>query len=168
LDNKDAHLKVRFPFSPWGTYNILATDYTTYTVIYECDNYLFDTLKMENIWVLTREPLNHASENDAPKIKVVTDVVKKAFADNNIDYDIENAHKSAQVDDCSYAAYPDELVGKNSDECKAAYADMGACDADADCTWCKASAVPSMCLATADAGGLPYPSFDCTGLHEFQ
>ena len=44
VNNKNAHLKVRFSvFQPWGSYNILATDYETYSVVYECDNFLFDT-----------------------------------------------------------------------------------------------------------------------------
>ena len=66
--------------------------------------------------------------------------------------------------DCAGVPH-EEPLGKDSDECKATYSDKGSCDADADCTWCDCAAVPSMCLATEDAGGLPYPSFDCTGFH---
>ena len=74
------------------------------------------------------------------------------------------------VEDAKDLPYPSfdcakKMAGKDSQECKDAYGDMSSCDADTDCTWCKAAAVPSMCLATEDAGGLPYPSFDCTGFH---
>ena len=65
LKNKDAHLKVRFSkFQPWGSYNILYTDYETFSVVYECDNYLFDTQRIEFLWVLTRSPLNHEDLRD--------------------------------------------------------------------------------------------------------
>lgn len=37
-----------------GDYNVLATDYTTYTSVYSCVNVL--GYRMEQAWVLAREP----------------------------------------------------------------------------------------------------------------
>ena len=52
-------------FQPWGSYNILTTDYESYSVVYECDNYLFDTQRIEYLWILTRQPFNHSDDGDA-------------------------------------------------------------------------------------------------------
>lgn len=51
--DEPAACHVRFSsFQPWGSYNVLSTDYTTYTVVYSCANfYLFH---FEYAWVLTR------------------------------------------------------------------------------------------------------------------
>ena len=85
LNNKDAHLKVRFTWlQPWGTYNVLATDYETYSVVYECDNFLFDTFNLENLWVLTRQPLDHSNPEDHVEIERISKEVKKALAGNGI------------------------------------------------------------------------------------
>jgi len=40
-------------FTPKGNYNVLATDYTTFTIVYSCTSFLF--FKLEYAWILSRE-----------------------------------------------------------------------------------------------------------------
>lgn len=42
-----------FAYAPPGDYRVLATDYSTYALVYSCDTYLI--AKTEYIWVLTRD-----------------------------------------------------------------------------------------------------------------
>ena len=42
-----------FPYAPAGDYEVLATDYETFAVVYSCSS--FYLAKSEYIWVLTRE-----------------------------------------------------------------------------------------------------------------
>ena len=93
--HKDAHLQVRFSkFQPWGSYNVLSTDYETYTVIYECDNFLLDTQKIEHLWILTRKPLDHDDEADAAEIARVTKIAKDQMAEKvpYFDFDAKMHH----------------------------------------------------------------------------
>jgi lipocalin len=62
-DIKDARLKVRMAEqAPWGTYNVLATDYESYAVVAGC----------QYVWVLTRTPLNYVDEKHESEIARVT------------------------------------------------------------------------------------------------
>ena len=95
-EEKNGHLKIRQSmFQPWGSYNILMTDYENFAVIYECDNFLFDTQKIEYVWVMTRMPLNHSSKKDQAIIQSIGAAAKDTLARNNIEYDFdEKMHKS--------------------------------------------------------------------------
>ena len=53
------------------------------------------------------------------------------------------------------------LLGKTSDECKAAYKTSATCNADADCIWCEAGAVRPACYNVDDAKRLPPGVFNC-------
>ena len=44
-------------FQPWGAYNVLQTDYTSYTIVYSCSGILANMIKLDWMWILTREPL---------------------------------------------------------------------------------------------------------------
>ena len=47
-----------FPEAYWGDYNVISTDYTSYTIIYSCAYLLPRAVKfVEALWVMTREPL---------------------------------------------------------------------------------------------------------------
>ena len=103
----DAHLKVRFSkFQPWGSYNILSTDYDTYTIVYQCDNFLLDTIKLEHLWILTRKPLDHQLEADAAEISRITGIAKD-FVGKNVPYweFDQKMHETRQKQDCSYFPY---------------------------------------------------------------
>ena len=80
---KGGKLHVRFSiFQPWGSYNVISTDYETYAVVYNCDNYLLDTIKLEHVWILTRKPLDHESKEDAAEVARITKIAKDLFAKN--------------------------------------------------------------------------------------
>ena len=54
--NEPNRLKVRFPGSPFpGNYDVISTDYTSYTLIYSCQQIIPFLLKYELIWILARE-----------------------------------------------------------------------------------------------------------------
>ncbi len=51
-------LGVQFFFlAPFGDYNVVSTDYTSYVIVYSCSYFLPHALPSEALWVLTREPL---------------------------------------------------------------------------------------------------------------
>merc|ERR1711998_749900 len=76
-DKKGGQLQVRFSiFQPWGSYNVLSTDYETYSIVYNCDNYLLDTIKLEHVWILTRKALDHTYPKDADGIARITNIAK--------------------------------------------------------------------------------------------
>ena len=41
-------------FQPWGNYAVLATDYSTYSVVYSCTPVLADAISINYMWILTR------------------------------------------------------------------------------------------------------------------
>ena len=100
----DAHLKVRFSkFQPWGSYNVLSTDYETYSLVYQCDNFLLDQTKLEHLWLLTRKPLDFKNSDDAAEIERLTGIAKE-FVGKNVpywDFD-QKMHHTRQKQDCSY------------------------------------------------------------------
>lgn len=51
-EGTDGNCFVKFPWIPRGPYQVLDTDYTTYSVVYTCKDFLF-VLK-ETVWILTR------------------------------------------------------------------------------------------------------------------
>ena len=50
------HVKF-FEASPWANYMVLATDYTSYSIVYNCDPFVGGVVKIEYLWVLTRDQL---------------------------------------------------------------------------------------------------------------
>lgn len=40
---------------PVGAYWILDTDYTNYSIVYSCEDFLFGAIKLEFAWILSRE-----------------------------------------------------------------------------------------------------------------
>jgi hypothetical protein len=51
-------LRVRFsPLQPWGYYNVVSTDYTSYVVVYSCTGIVANAVLLEYLWVLTRDQL---------------------------------------------------------------------------------------------------------------
>merc|ERR1712166_502332 len=49
--------------------------------------------------------------------------------------------------------------------CEGIYKDKSSCDANAACSWCLCSAVPSACHTIEDAAGLPSSIFQCDKLN---
>ena len=63
----EGKLQVKFSFLQpvWGSYNVLATDYSSYAVVYSCRTSFFGHKKSEYAWILTRKPLDvNYSEQD--------------------------------------------------------------------------------------------------------
>ena len=44
-----------FSLDPSGDYWILDTDYTNYSVVYACQDFLLGAIKLEFAWILSRE-----------------------------------------------------------------------------------------------------------------
>ena len=46
-----------FELAPWANYMVLETDYTTYSIVYNCDDFAGGSYKDQWLWVLTRDAL---------------------------------------------------------------------------------------------------------------
>lgn len=82
-------LIVQFPGSPAGGYNVLATDYTTYSCVYSCSQ--IGSLRDEFAWLLSRTP---SVDNDTLAM------AEQVFTDNGID--VSDFLVTYQGDDCIY------------------------------------------------------------------
>ena len=65
-----------FTQSSTTNYNIIDTDYTSYAIVYSCNQKLFDLFKTELLWILTRE--RHPSQSVIDK---ATWIIKKQGID---------------------------------------------------------------------------------------
>merc|ERR1711988_1240596 len=99
----DGHLEVRFSiFSPYGAYNIVDTDYETYSVVYNCGKNLspFRRTCTENMWVLSRTP--EMSEETLNYVNALIESQIPSF------YPMENyLTKTLHGDSCSYDEQPE-------------------------------------------------------------
>ena len=43
-------------FQPFGDYDIISTDYTSYAIVYSCSPFFANAYCLEYLWILTREP----------------------------------------------------------------------------------------------------------------
>ena len=68
---------------------MMQTDYDTFSVIYSCQTYVFDFVKFELAWVLTRKPLDRNNSEDASEIDRIYNIAKDLFNANvpNFDFD---------------------------------------------------------------------------------
>ena len=55
---------------PAATYNVIATDYLQYAVVYGCDNWLFGILHTEQAWILSRNQEATETIKDKAKAKL--------------------------------------------------------------------------------------------------
>ena len=79
-ENHDGHLKVKLEGMPFeASYDVLKTDYTSYAIVYNCDD--FAGMKMEYAWVLTRLA--------NPVLDPIVDQAKYEYSKLNIDFDEE-------------------------------------------------------------------------------
>ena len=60
----------------------MQTDYDTFAVIYSCSNYVFDIVKYEFAWVLTRKPLDRNNSEDAIEINRIYKIAKDLLNTN--------------------------------------------------------------------------------------
>ena len=60
--------------------------------------------------------------------------------------------------------YPECYVALQAGEDDCKFTDQSSCDADANCTWCKCAAVPSVCYNLTMAKRLPVSVFACDKL----
>merc|ERR1719348_2490702 len=87
--NFPGELVVEFPGNPAGNYWILDTDYTNYSVVYSCADFLL--VKLEFAWILSRE-----RNLDADILEYATNVYVKNGIDTTLLED------TLQNDDCYY------------------------------------------------------------------
>merc|ERR1711937_237 len=88
--NYPAELKVEFPGNPSGDYWILDTDYTNYSVVYACQDFL-GVIKLEFAWILSRE-----QHLDPELLEYATNV----YVNNGIDTSL--LEDTLQNDECNY------------------------------------------------------------------
>ena len=93
------HCGVRFSaFQPWGNYDVLSTDYTSYVIVYSCTGILADAFKLDFVWILTRDPL-------VPGSQEYTDMQTKAYdimAEKIPNFDTATLRTTQQGGDCVY------------------------------------------------------------------
>lgn len=85
-------------FQPWGSYEVLSTDYSSYSIVHSCSGYLASALKLEFLWVLTREPL-------VPGSAEFNRIQEKTFAiirEKLPEFDLESLRITAQGASCKY------------------------------------------------------------------
>jgi len=77
-----------FALTPWGNYQILGTDYTSFSVVYSCTTSLGGAARPEWLWILTRDPLEIGTpEHDAMTetvFAVINEHVPGFFDDNEL------------------------------------------------------------------------------------
>lgn len=86
----DAHCNIKFFLTYSGDYRVLSTDYTSYAVVYSCNNYLF--ARNEYVWILARSQSLTSSELAAAE----------AIVTSNTDYDVSNFYYTVQGGACTY------------------------------------------------------------------
>ena len=75
-----------FELSPWSDYSVVYTDYTTHTVVYGCDTFLANAIKLEWLWSLTRTPLAIGEAAHT----LMSDTVLKVIRDKLPNFDVDN------------------------------------------------------------------------------
>ena len=76
----EGHLHVYFdPLPFYGQYNVIDTDYDSYTFVYECDQ--FGPVKFESGWILSRKNLDHKNPADKADIDRIQQLAEKTFKD---------------------------------------------------------------------------------------
>jgi len=81
----------------------MQTDYDTFSVIYSCQNYVFDIVKYELAWVLTRKPLDRNNSEDASEINRIYTIAKDLLNKNVPDFDFDSIMRpTVQGSDCDY------------------------------------------------------------------
>ena len=79
-------------------YNVLATDYENYTIVYDCTDF-GSRLKSEVLWILTRDPV--------PSDEVLNEA-KSIIAEKLPSYDMsKKSHYTRQGDSCPYDDQPE-------------------------------------------------------------
>merc|ERR1712046_55719 len=102
VDNgTDGHLEVKFNiFSPWGPYNLVETDYETYSLVYGCIKSNITGKSNEQMWILSRTP-----ELPEETLDHIKSVVQEKIPSM---YPIEDyMYNTVQGDDCSYEEQPE-------------------------------------------------------------
>ncbi len=88
-----------FFLSPFGDYNVVSTDYTSYVIVYSCSYLLPRALPTEYLWVLTREPLVIGT----PEHEAMDLMTKGLIQELLPNYDFVNSMLQLQGDDnCNY------------------------------------------------------------------
>ena len=81
---------IKFFLTYSGDYRVLSTDYTSYSIVYSCSDFLF--AHTENVWILARTETLSASDLTAA-LDTIT---------SNTDYDVSNFYYTVQGGACTY------------------------------------------------------------------
>ena len=73
-DSGSCGVKFSF-FAPYGIYDVLSTDYTSYTIVYSCTPVLADAFNVEYLWVLTRDTYKMGSVEHEAFWEHVTSII---------------------------------------------------------------------------------------------
>ena len=101
---RDGLVNVKFfELAPWANYMVLETDYTSYSIVYNCDDFAGGSYKDQWLWVLTRDALEVNSADWKVMRDKVFAVIKKKVG-NYIDPEtVLYATKQTTGAGCIYA-----------------------------------------------------------------
>ena len=100
--NREGYFKVQFnPLQPEARYEVLETDYVSYSIIYSCTMLFGGLFKGEYVYILTRQPYG---VNDIRR-KIIEERAYYTLKDKIPSYNINNLVPALQgpENDCIYA-----------------------------------------------------------------
>ena len=86
-------LYVKFFWFAGGDYQVVDTDYTNYSIVRSCTNYVYGVIRDEIFWILFR--------STSPDPTIVAQA-KQTIKDRAPHYDINNLKFTYQGNDCGY------------------------------------------------------------------
>lgn len=98
--NKKGNCHVKFWWYPEGNYQVLDTDFNTYSLVYGCDNW-FGIFHTNQAWILSRATTLSSSD-----VTTLTDLLKEKVKDKDYPVD-EQWEDTVQGGSCNY---PSDIV----------------------------------------------------------
>ena len=91
--------RIKFPWFPSGNYFVVATDYTSFTIVYNCRSCLLN--RHETAWILTREK--------NPPHEVIVNALK-LLKERLPVYQLSDFYITKQGGDCKYPQSPMQMM----------------------------------------------------------
>ena len=87
--------RVKFSwYIPAGPYLIVESDYTNYSIVYTCINYMFGLFRQDNIWILSR------STSPTFSLNSMYTIIQERIPS----YDLNQLSSTVQGGTCTYPA----------------------------------------------------------------